>query len=135
IHSLSTMASSSFQRYDAREWLVMETDPSALTGFFFLDPVDLLGVPGQRLLLGVLKILQDRPSGRVIILASAENSLRQLAAQGLFMPDLAFRLTAVRFALPPLRQRREDIGPLAQNLLDSICTRYQHRPVMLGPGA
>jgi DNA-binding NtrC family response regulator len=135
LHSRSTMASSSFQRYDAREWLVMETDPSALTGFLFLDRVDLLGVPGQRLLLGVLKILQDRPSGRVIILASAENSLRQLAAQGLFMPDLAFRLTAVRFALPPLRQRREDIGPLAQNLLDSICTRYQHRPVMLGPGA
>ena len=51
------------------------------------------------------------------------------------MPDLAFRLTAVRFAVPPLRQRREDIAPLAQALLERICARYQQRPVVLGPGA
>jgi two-component system response regulator AtoC len=51
------------------------------------------------------------------------------------LPDLAFRLTAVRFAIPPLRQRREDITVLAQSLLDRICARYQHRPVVLGPGA
>jgi two-component system response regulator AtoC len=50
------------------------------------------------------------------------------------MPDLAFRLTAVRFAIPPLRQRREDIAPLAQALLERLCTRYQQRPVVLGPG-
>jgi DNA-binding NtrC family response regulator len=58
-----------------------------------------------------------------------------MAGQGLLLPDLAFRLTAVRFAIPSLRQRREDIPPLAQALLDRICTRYQHRPVVLGPGA
>jgi two-component system response regulator AtoC len=51
------------------------------------------------------------------------------------MPDLAFRLSAVRFAIPPLRLRREDIAPLAQSLLDRICARYQQRPVILGPGA
>ncbi len=51
------------------------------------------------------------------------------------MPDLAFRLTAVRFGVPPLRQRREDIAPLAQELLARICARYQQRPVTLGPGA
>jgi len=33
-----------------------------------------------------------------------------MAAQGLLLPDLAFRLTAVRFAIPPLRMRREDIA-------------------------
>jgi len=58
-----------------------------------------------------------------------------MASQGLLMPDLAFRLTAVRFAISPLRQRREDISVLAQSLLDRICARYQHRPVVLGPGA
>jgi two-component system response regulator AtoC len=57
-----------------------------------------------------------------------------MAAQGLMLPDLAFRLTAVRFAIPPLRQRREDITVLAQSLLDRICTLYQQRPVVLGPG-
>jgi DNA-binding NtrC family response regulator len=51
------------------------------------------------------------------------------------LPDLAFRLTAVRFAIPPLRQRREDIAPIAQALLERLCARYQQRPVMLGPGA
>ena len=57
-----------------------------------------------------------------------------MAGQGLLLPDLAFRLTAIRFAIPPLRQRREDIAPLAQFLLDRICARYQQRPVVLGPG-
>jgi DNA-binding NtrC family response regulator len=41
----------------------------------------------------------------------------------------------VRFTVPPLRQRREDIAPLAQELLTRICARYQQRPVILGPGA
>jgi two-component system response regulator AtoC len=57
-----------------------------------------------------------------------------MAAQGLLLPDLAFRLTAVRFAIPPLRLRREDIPVLAQSLLDRICARYQQRPVVMAPG-
>jgi two-component system response regulator AtoC len=97
--------------------------------------VDLLAPTGQGLLLGVLKALQDRPAGRAVVLASSQSPLRHMAGQGLLLPDLAFRLTAVRFAIPSLRQRREDIPPLAQALLDRICTRYQHRPVVLGPGA
>ena len=68
------------------------------------------------------------------MLASSQTSLRQMAAQGLLLPDLAFRLTAVRFAIPPLRQRREDITVLAQSLLERICTLYQQRPVIFGPG-
>jgi two-component system response regulator AtoC len=57
-----------------------------------------------------------------------------MASQDLLLPDLAFRLSAVRFAIPPLRNRREDIAPLAQSLLDRICARYRQRPIMLGPG-
>ena len=135
LFSRSPLAGTTFQRRDAREWLVSDADPSTLTGFTYLDRVDLLAPPGQGLLLSVLKSLQDRPPGRAVILASSQTSLRQMAGQGLFLPDLAFRLTAVRFAIPPLRQRREDISLLAQSLLDRICTRYQHRPVVLGPGA
>ena len=131
----SPLAGSSFQRRDAREWLVADADPATLAGFTYLDRVDLLAPPGQGLLLGVLKALQDRPPGRAVLLASSQTSLRQMAGQGLILPDLAFRLTAVRFAIPPLRQRREDIPPLAQALLDRICGRYQQRPVVLGPGA
>lgn len=132
--SRSPLAGTTFQRRDAREWL-LEGDPSALTGFTYLDRVDLLAPPGQGLLLNVLKSLQDRPHGRVMLVAASQTSLRQMASQGLFLPDLAFRLTAVRFAVPALRMRKEDISPIAQALLDRICSRYQHRPVSLGPGA
>ena len=134
LFSRSPLASSGFQRRDAREWLVTDADPSTLVGFTYLDRVDLLAPPGQGLLLGVLKAMQDRPPGRAVVLASSQTPLRQMAGQGLLLPDLAFRLTAVRFAIPPLRMRREDIAPLAQSLLDRICNRYQQRPVMLGPG-
>ncbi len=134
IFSRSQLAGTRFQRRDAREWLVTDADPTTLAGVTYLDRVDLLAPPGQGLLLGVLKTLQDRPPGRAVVLASSQTSLRQMAGQGLLLPDLAFRLTAIRFAIPPLRQRREDIAPLAQSLLERICTRYQHRPVALGPG-
>jgi len=134
LFSRSPLAASAFQRRDAREWLATDADPSTLAGFTYLDRVDLLAPPGQGLLLGVLKNLQDRPPGRAVLLASSQTSLRQMAGQGLLLPDLAFRLTAIRFAIPPLRQRREDIAPLAQFLLESICARYQQRPVVLGPG-
>jgi DNA-binding NtrC family response regulator len=134
LFSRSPLASASFRRRDAREWLATDADPATLAGFTYLDRVDLLAPPGQGLLLGVLKTLQDRPPGRAVVLASSQTSLRQMAGQGLLLPDLAFRLTAIRFAVPPLRQRREDIAPLAQSLLDRICLRYQHRPVALGPG-
>ena len=131
----SPLSGSLFQRRDAREWLATDGDPSTLAGFIYLDRVDLLAPPGQGLLLGVLRALQDRPPGRAVLLASSQTSLRQMAGQGLLLPDLAFRLTAIRFAIPPLRQRREDITPLAQSLLDRICARYQQRPVLLGPGS
>ena len=134
LFSRSPLAGGSFQRRDAREWLVTDADPATLTGYTYLDRVDLLAPPGQGLLLSVLKSLQDRPAGRAVLLASSQTSLRQMASQGLMLPDLAFRLTAVRFAVPALRLRREDIVPLAQTLLDRICTRYQQRPVIMAPG-
>lgn len=133
--SRTPLAGLSFQRRDAREWLATDADPGTLSGFTYLDRVDLLAPPGQGLLLGVLKGLQDRPPGRAVVVASAQTPLRQMAGQGLILPDLAFRLTAIRFAVPPLRQRREDIAPLAQYLLERLCQRYQQRGVALGPGA
>jgi DNA-binding NtrC family response regulator len=134
LFSRSPLSSSRFQRHDAREWLATDADPASLYGMTYLDRVDLLAPPGQGLLLGVLKALQDRPPGRAVLVASAQTSLRQMAGQGLLLPDLAFRLTAVRFVIPPLRLRKEDIAVLAQALLDRICARYQQRPAALGAG-
>lgn len=137
--SRSPLARLAFQRYDAREWLLNDCDPATLSGFLYLDRVDLLTAPGQGLLLNVLKGMQDksnqdRQGNRILLVASSQAALRQLAGQGQFLPDLAFRLTAVRFGVPPLRMRKEDIAPIAQALLDRLCSRYQQRPVSLGPG-
>jgi DNA-binding NtrC family response regulator len=134
LFSRSPLAATAFQRRDAREWLATDADPAALAGYTYLDRVDLLAPSGQGLLLGVLKSLQDRPPGRAVILASSQIPLRHLAGQGQLLPDLAFRLTTIRFAVPPLRHRREDIAPLAQFMLDRLCTRYQQRRAVLGPG-
>jgi DNA-binding NtrC family response regulator len=134
LFSRSPLVNSAFQRRDAREWLASDADPSTLSGFTYLDRVDLLAPPGQGLLLGVLKNLQDRPPGKAVLIASSQTPLRQMAGQGLLLPDLAFRLTTIRFAIPPLRMRREDVAPLAQYLLDRLCARYQQRPVVLANG-
>jgi DNA-binding NtrC family response regulator len=132
--SISPLADSRFERHDAREWLLV-ADPASLTGFVYLDRVDLLASPGQGLLLGALKTLQERPASRYMIIASSQASLRQMAGQGVMLPDLAFRLAAVRFAIPPLRSRKEDLIPLSHHLLEQICARYQHKPVALAPAA
>lgn len=135
VFSRSPLAATIFQRHDAREWLAMKPDSARLAGILYLDRVDLLIPPAQSLLLEFLKNLQDRSTGRSVMLASSHIPLRQMASQGLLLPDLAFRLTAIRFAIPPLRERREDITPLAQYMLDRLCQRYQLRPISLAPEA
>jgi hypothetical protein len=87
LFSRSPLAGSSFQRRDAREWLVTDADPSTLAGFTYLDRVDLLAPPGQGLLLGVLKAMQDRPPGRAVVLASSQTPLcARWPARACFFP-------------------------------------------------
>lgn len=135
LHSRSPLSRFPLQRRDAREWLATDCDAAMINGILYLDRVDLLASVGQGLLASVLRALQERRAGIAVVLASSNLPLRQMAAQGQILPDLAFRLTAVRFAIPPLRQRREDIAPIAQALLERLCARYQQRPVIMGPGA
>lgn len=135
LHSRSALAHSAFHHCDAREWLLAEVDLQFFSGFLYLDRVDLLAAPGQALLLRVLRSLENLPDGRFALLASSENSLRGMARDGLFLPDLAFRLTAIHFAVPPLRERREDIAPLANFFLEGIIARYHLPGFCLSSGA
>lgn len=135
VHSRSPLAHLPLRRRDAREWLATDGDAAMINGILYLDRVDLLAGIGQSLLAGVLRGLQERPPKTAAILASSLLPLRQMAAQGQLLPDLAFRLTGINFMVPSLRQRREDIAPIAQALLERLCARYKQRPVMLGPGA
>jgi DNA-binding NtrC family response regulator len=140
VHQQSALHNLPFRRRDAREWLATEADSTLPSGTLYLDRTDLLASAGQGLLLNLIKMLQSSPTEdatrnrRFLLLVSAHTSLRQLASQGLFLPDLAFRLTAVRFPLPPLREHREDIAPIAQTLIDRICRRYQQPTAVLAQG-
>lgn len=129
------LARSGFNRCDARDWLLDATDPKSRSGFNFLDRADLLAAPGQALLLRILKEIETRPVGQVIVVVSSESPLRELATKGQFLTDLACRLTAVQFSLPPLRERREDIVPLAAILLDRIRYRYRIPAFTMAPDA
>jgi len=137
MHRQSEHAHLPFRRRDAREWLANEADCSTLSGTLLLDRVDLLPPIGQGLLLSLVKSLQldSGPPSRFLMLVSTHVSLRHLAGAGQFLPDLAFRLTAARFALPPLRDHREDIPAIAQALIDRICRQYRQPTAVLGPGA
>jgi DNA-binding NtrC family response regulator len=123
-----------FTRCDAREWLLSQTDPQSLAGFIYLDRVDLLAAPGQSIFLRILKDLDFRRAGALVVLASCESPLRELARNNQFLTDLALRLTTVRLATPPLRDRADDIIPLADLFLDRISARYNLQPIFLTSG-
>lgn len=76
LFSRSPLSTTGFQQRDAREWLVTDAGPATMAGLAYLDRFDLLAPPGQGLLMGALKALQDRPPGR----AGAACSLGDSAA-------------------------------------------------------
>ena len=70
---------------------------------------------------------ESRPVNIRLICATNMN-LEQLVAEGRFREDLYYRINTVHIALPPLRERKEDIVPLAQLFLDRMAKKY-HRPL------
>lgn len=85
-------------------------------GTLFLDDVDELPAEAQTRLIALLHEDESaRPNVRLI--ASAQRNLAALARQGAFRQDLFYRLNVVSIRLPPLRERRDDIGDLARAFL------------------
>lgn len=81
----------------------------------------------------LLHVLQDqhfsRLGGRsetavdVLIMATTNHDIDRAIAEGSFRLDLYYRLCAMQFKLPPLRDRREDIAPLIQHFQDVFATK------------
>jgi two-component system response regulator AtoC len=76
---------------------------------------------------------ESTSSARVV--AATNRDLTELIGQGKFREDLYFRLSTFRIEVPPLRQRREDILPLAQEMVDALCLEMGRRPVPLSEAA
>jgi DNA-binding NtrC family response regulator len=93
-------------------------------GTLFLDEIGEISAPIQAKLLRVLETGEFRRVGGaksliadVRIVAATNRDLRDLAQAGTFRADLYYRLSAFTITVPPLRERREDILPLAKHFL------------------
>jgi Nif-specific regulatory protein len=94
---------------------------SAHGGTIFLDEINSMSA---KLQVKLLRVLQEREFERVgesttrrvdvRVIAATNASLEDLVEQGQFREDLYYRLNVVPIHLPPLRDRREDIEPLAR---------------------
>jgi PAS domain S-box-containing protein len=100
-------------------------------GTVFLDEVGELPLNLQVKLLKVLQEQRCRRLGSVKtvdmdirILAATNRDLKQMVADGLFREDLFYRLYVVPIEIPPLRERREDILPLALRFLKAYNKKY-----------
>ncbi|SIT66081.1 Two-component response regulator CbrB [Ectothiorhodosinus mongolicus] len=101
-------------------------------GTLFLDEIGELTPAAQSRLLRVLQDGEIRRVGAnesqridVRLLAATHRDLEAMVAQGEFREDLYYRLRVVEIAMPALRQRREDITPLAEFLLDKASRRLK----------
>ena len=110
-------------------------------GTIFLDEVGDMPLLMQSKLLRVLQEGEIEKIGReenipvdVRIVAATNQPLEELIAQKRFRADLYYRLNVVTLPLPPLRERRADILPLAHHFLDQYNERYQ-KSAALSPGA
>ena len=93
-------------------------------GTLFLDEIGNLSQGGQMKLLRVLQSGEFERLGSsetrrvdVRVLCATNIDLRQALARGAFRQDLYFRLNVIEIAVPPLRERREDVLPLAEAFL------------------
>ncbi len=99
-------------------------------GTLFLDEIDSLSISLQSKLLLAVQDLMILPLGGTIprkintrIIAASNRDLSRLVSQGSFRKDLFFRLNVVPIHIPPLRERKDDVLPLANAFL----TRYNRK--------
>lgn len=109
-------------------------------GTMFLDEIGEISLSLQSKLLRVLEEKSfERIGGNktihsnVRVIAATNKNLEQLISEGKFREDLYYRINVLHAMLPPLRQRRECIEPLAYALLSKTCRSLGKKHVGFSP--
>lgn len=104
---------------------------TASGGTLFLDEIGNVPLHLQAKLLSVLEKRQVTPIGStkgvdidVRVIAATNMPAQQLHDPDYFRQDLLFRLNTVEIAIPPLRERREDIPTIAEYFVKYYCQKY-----------
>ncbi len=111
-------------------------------GTIFLDEIANTSPSFQAKLLRVLQESEVKPVGSsqttkvdVRIISASNTPLEELIKAGSFRTDLFYRLAVLPIALPPLRERREDIPSLIECFIHRACQKHQKAPLGIAPGA
>ncbi len=117
--------------HSAREGRFEQADGGTL----FLDEIGDMSLPLQSKLLRVLQEREFEKLGSsytikvdVRIVAATSANLERRIAEGSFRSDLYYRLNVVHLRLAPLRERADDIEPLAEHLLERFCVSAELPP-------
>ena len=114
----------------------------ARDGTLFLDEIGDLPLDLQ---VKLLRVIEEKRFYRVggtqevqtdvRLVAATHRDLDQQVEQGEFRRDLLYRVRVLEIALPPLRERQEDIVPIAEHLLAHLAERGGYGAKRLGPAA
>jgi len=123
---------------DSRSGLIAEAEGGTL----FLDEVDCLPLAAQVKLLRFLQEKEYRPLGSkkmkkadVRLLAAMNTDPQEAVSTGRLRQDLYYRLNVIPLAIPPLRERREDISLLARHFLLKYAVQFNKPMTDFSPEA
>src|SRR5207249_1594353 len=99
-------------------------------GTLLLDEIDTLGLPQQANLLRIIETGEYEPVGshqtqrcQARLLFASNIDLEEAVEEGKFRRDLYYRINVLSAYLPPLRERPDDILPLAEGAVARACER------------
>ncbi len=111
-------------------------------GTFFLDDVGEIPMATQ---FKLLRVLQEREFERlgairptkvdVRLVTATNRDLKEAVDQGIFRLDLLYRLQVIELHIPPLRERQEDLEPLAAFFLEKYGKENDREPLHITPAS
>jgi transcriptional regulator with PAS, ATPase and Fis domain len=111
-------------------------------GTVLLDEIETLGLEQQANLLRVIETGEYEPVGSnrtqictARIIAASNCNLEEAVEQGKFRQDLYYRLNVMSFYLPPLRDRVQDLGPLARGMAARYAQKFGKELFAISPEA